>query len=81
MTWGITKASDGTSAPTSPLDVAWGRHAPLNTAHTHPVFFTSRLRKSPSASSPPSGDSPVVHGYIYQDGQRIGQGTGNSPKL
>ncbi|KAK3487838.1 uncharacterized protein B0T23DRAFT_386777 [Neurospora hispaniola] len=52
----------------------------LDPSYCHPVFFTPRLRRSPSFTLQkpgPSGASsshavsPVVHGYMFQDAQRL----------
>ncbi|KAK3950123.1 hypothetical protein QBC32DRAFT_347417 [Pseudoneurospora amorphoporcata] len=55
----------------------------LNPSYCHPAFFTSKLRRSPSFtlqpgphSTSPHAVSPVVHGYMFQDAQRL-QGPGS----
>jgi hypothetical protein len=60
------------------LQTAWDRHFPHSASTTHPVFFTDRLRRS--AVTVPAGalNSPVAHGYIYQDATRLRDG---APKL
>lgn len=64
------------------LQAAWERHqpSPHNDAATrHPVFFTDRLRRSPLTGGPPMlGNSPVAHGYAYQDTTR---GASGGPRL
>lgn len=75
-----TPSSRQASASSSRLETAWGRHFAPCASSTHPVFFSTRLMKSTSSTAF-KGDSPVAHGYIYQDGQRIGHGMGDPAKL
>lgn len=61
----------------------------LNPSYCHPAFFTTKLRRSPSFTLQPGPHSssssssshvvnPVVHGYMFQDAQRL-QGPGPGP--
>ncbi|KAI0874657.1 hypothetical protein GGS24DRAFT_500605 [Hypoxylon argillaceum] len=66
------------------LQTAWDRHQPQfhipasqpqrDVSSLHPVFFTGRLRRSPSIlpTGPPAAAAssllhPVAHGYVYRD--------------
>lgn len=63
---------------TTQLQPVWDKH--FHSASTrHPVFFTERLRRSPVLTGPSMANSPVAHGYAYQDALRK-EGT-SVPKL
>ncbi|KAK3294882.1 uncharacterized protein B0H64DRAFT_418576 [Chaetomium fimeti] len=47
-----------------------GNNAKYNASHCHPVFFTNKLRRPPFTILPGPESSPVVHGYVYQEGLR-----------
>ncbi|XWX01296.1 hypothetical protein V2A60_009322 [Cordyceps javanica] len=66
---------------TAQMQQAWNRHFPYSASTTHPAFFTDRLRRSAVSAAPQQLNSPVTHGYIYQDGTRQASNAGNLPKL
>lgn len=73
--------SPGNPVAATQMQQAWSRHFPYSASTTHPAFFTDRLRRSSVSAAPQQLNSPVTHGYIYQDGTRQADSAGNLPKL
>ncbi|KAK4463738.1 hypothetical protein QBC42DRAFT_265068 [Cladorrhinum samala] len=53
----------------------------FNSAHSHPVFFTDKLRRPPFTMGPGPQLNPVAHGYVYQDAPQRGNAKSNGSRL
>ncbi|KAL8400004.1 hypothetical protein RB594_000421 [Gaeumannomyces avenae] len=51
----------------------------MDPSRCHPVFFTARAWRPISSGSSAAWQSPVAHGYAYQDSRR--QSEGAAPRL
>ncbi|KAI0404599.1 hypothetical protein F4802DRAFT_607404 [Xylaria palmicola] len=82
------KANADKAEPTTPAPALQAPQQLRDVSSLHPVFFTGRLRRSPSirdkapaaaaapvVTSVPSSLSPVAHGYVYGD-ERLARRSG-----
>ncbi|KAL8285544.1 hypothetical protein RB600_009799 [Gaeumannomyces tritici] len=65
--------------PQTPLAPPRSAAAFMDPSRCHPVFFTARAWRPISGGPSATWQSPIAHGYAYQDSRR--QSEGAAPRL